>query len=310
MANRVGKIDLDAYLMAAGEFSAYAKRAKEYADLLHKELDPAKSERTTPSMFSTKLRDRMVFRSSGTTAWCGYSGHRKSMFVGQVAADLCMQRQRVLIVSLEMRPEVTLARIARQMSGTKHPSREWLDEFLAWSNQYLWLFDFQGRLSPKLACAACAWFADTQLGHHVVLDSMMMVCESEEHLDVQKQLATDLVRLAQETFLHVHLVAHCRKPADGQESKPPSKHDLRGSAAITDQMDNVITVWANKPKQRKLEADPNDMAAINEPDALVTVEKQRAGSWEGRVKLWFDEASLRFCDDRTSSLQPYPMRKE
>jgi hypothetical protein len=43
------------------------------------------------------------------------------------------------------------------------------------------------------------------------------------------------------------------------------------------------------------------------PDAAVTVEKQRNGAWEGRLKLWWHEDSLRFVDDRTSPVEPYRM---
>jgi twinkle protein len=134
---------------------------------------------------------------------------------------------------------------------------------------------------------------------------MMMVCASEESMDEQKQFMTDLVRLAQETGLHIHLIAHCRKPGSDGESKPPTKYDLRGSAAISDQAHNVITVWSNKPKKAKLDQNPQDIDALAEPDAAVTVEKQRNGRWEGRAKLWFHEPSMRFLDDRMSPVQPY-----
>jgi twinkle protein len=90
-------------------------------------------------------------------------------------------------------------------------------------------------------------------------------------------------------------VAHCRKPQAG-EDKPPTKYDLRGSAAISDQAHNVVTVWANKLKKAKLE-EGGDPSFMNDPDALITVEKQRNGRWEGRCKLWFEERSMRFCDD-------------
>jgi twinkle protein len=136
----------------------------------------------------------------------------------------------------------------------------------------------------------------------------MMVCASEESMDEQKQFITDLCRLAQETGLHVHLVVHCRKPASGDESKPPSKYDVRGSAAISDQVSNVVTIWQNKPKKAALEQSPHDEAEKAKPDALVTIEKQRNGEYEGRLKLWFHEPSLRFCDDRTTAVEPYQMR--
>ena len=68
-----------------------------------------------------------------------------------------------------------------------------------------------------------------------------------------------------------------------------------------------MTIWANKPKKSKLEQNPHDEEALSQPDALVTVEKQRNGAFEGRAKLWFNEASMRFCDDRLSPVEPYRM---
>jgi twinkle protein len=102
--------------------------------------------------------------------------------------------------------------------------------------------------------------------------------------------------------VHIHLVTHCRKPQD--ETKPPTKYDLRGAAAISDQAHNVITVWANKAKKAKLE-EGGDPGLLNDPDALLTVEKQRNGRWEGRAKLWFDDQSMRFCDDGSLNTTPY-----
>ena len=89
---------------------------------------------------------------------------------------------------------------------------------------------------PPLSLAG-RWSKGLALAHavgtpqHIVVDSMMMVCPSEEHLDPQKQFVTDLVRMAQEHAVHVHLVTHCRKPSTGEEH-PPGKYDIRGAAAI------------------------------------------------------------------------------
>jgi twinkle protein len=217
------------------------------------------------------------------------------MFAGQVALDLIAQKKRVLIASFEMQPARTLARMARQGWGSEVPNDHELATFSHWTDGKLWLFDHSGRITPSRCLAMCRYFAMEKLGHHVFIDSMMMVCASEESMDEQKQFITDLVRMAQETNLHVHLVAHCRKPQAG-EDKPPTKYDLRGSAAISDQAHNVVTVWATKLKKAKLE-EGGDPSFMNDPDALITVEKQRNGRWEGRCKLWFEERSMRFCDD-------------
>ena len=295
-------IDFSAY-MRDTECSAKVRRASDFADDLAAEFAPKHGVRD-PEMFSTKLRGLLGFRPGEVTAWAGYNGHRKSMFTGQVALDLCVQRQRVLVVSLEMSPARTLARMVRQAAAVSHPGSEFLREFTRWTDGRLWLFDHLGRITPDLCLALLRYFAQELQGQHVFIDSMMMVCKSEEHLDEQKQFTTDLVRVAQETGLHVHLVAHCRKPQTG-EDKPPTKYDLRGSAAISDQCHNVVTIWANKLKAAKLQADPHDAAALADFDALVSVEKQRNGEFEGRAKLWFHRASMRFLDDRVSACEPY-----
>ena len=280
------------------------KAASVFADELLAEFKPRDPKHKPAEMFSTKLRDRIEFRAGELTAWAGYNGHRKSMFTGQVALDLMTAGYRTLLASFEMQPGRSLARMARQALGTAHPASPSLQGFSRWTDSRLWMFDHVGRISPDVCLAVCRYFAEELKGQQVFVDSMMMVCGSEESMDEQKQFVTDLVRCAQETGLHIHLITHCRKPQQGEE-KPPTKYDLRGSAAISDQAHNVITVWANKDKHLALQKDPSDAVALAKPDARVAVEKQRNGSWEGAVALWWDAASLRFCDDRISEVQPY-----
>lgn len=297
------EIDFSAYERQT-ECKAKVRAAADFLEDLVAQFAPKDRAKAAPEMFSTRLRGLVQFRPGEVTAWAGYNGHRKSMLTGQLALDLCVQRQRVLIVSPEMQPDRTLARMVRQASGMATPTRTFIDGFTRWSDGRLWLFDHMGRINPTLCLAVLRYFADELKGQHVFIDSMMMICASEEHLDEQKQFVTDLVRTAQETGLHVHLVAHCRKPQIG-EDKPPTKYDIRGSSAITDQAPNVVLVWANKGKQAALDRDPSDEAELAKPDALVIVDKQRNGEFEGKVKLWFDPASLRFMDDRMSPVEPY-----
>lgn len=287
--------DFGAYLRDT-EGRAKVRPASTFADLLAAKFAPRDEGARRPRMTSTKLGPRLEFRPGEVTAWAGYNGHRKSMFTGQVALDLCCQRERVLICSFEMSPADTLARMVRQCFAVERPALPSLQHFSRWTDSRLWLFDHSGRIKPDQLMAVLRYFAEELKGSQVFVDSLMMVCASEESLDEQKQFVTDLVRAAQEFGLHIHLIAHCRKPASGDEGKPPSKYDLRGSAAISDQCHNVATVWANKAKQQEMSQ--GNYARRPEPDAMVTLEKQRNGAWEGRVKLWFDEASMRFVDEQ------------
>lgn len=304
------EIDFGAYERST-ECRAKVRAASLFADDLAAAFDAQRhgAGGGDPVMFSTKLRYAVEFRAGEVTAWAGYNGHRKSTFTGQVALDLCVQRQRTLIVSLEMSPTRTLMRMAKQALGHSLPSRHQAEQFARWTDGRLWLFDHVGRITPSLCTALMRYFATELQGKQIVIDSLMMVCASEEHLDEQKQFITDLVRTAEETGLHVHLVAHCRKPQAG-EDRPPTKYDLRGSAAISDQCHNVVTVWANKPKAQKVQSGQADETDLAQPDALVTVEKQRNGEFEGRLKLWFHQPSMRFCDDRMSRVDPYVLGGE
>lgn len=296
-------IDLSAY-MPGGDPTTKIVPAASFRHHLRREFEDRERRANRSIMRSTKLRDVIDFRPCEVTTWAGYSGHRKSMFIGQVGLDLMAVGRRVLIASLEMPPTSTLARMAKQAAGSSHPQSEWLDSFSSWTDDRLWMFDHVGRVTPEVCIAVCRYAVTTYKIEHVVLDSMMMICSSEESLDEQKQFVTDLVQLSKETGLHVHLVAHCRKPQGGDDSKPPTKYDVRGSAAITDQAHNVVTVWANKAKRSKLRADPHDQAALEQPDAIVTVCKQRNGEDECALKLWFHAPSLRFDDDRVSRIEP------
>jgi len=305
MANQIDLDDIDYERYERDtECRAKVRRASLFADDLKAKFDRSTERPKAAHMFSTSLRDKLRFRPGEVTCWTGYSKHKKSIFTGQLALDLCVQRERVLMASFEMYPTDTLGRMAQQVFACDTPAQASLDRFSKWTDDRLWLFDHVGRINPAQCIAVCRYFAEHCGGTQIFIDSMMMVVATEDKMDEQKQFATDIVRTAQETKLHIHLITHCRKPMGGDESKPPTKYDVRGSAAITDQAQNIVTVWFNKAKKAALEKDPNSPEA-DKPDAAVTVEGQRNGAFEGRLGLWFHEPSLRFVDDRISAVEPY-----
>lgn len=298
--------DLSQY-MDGPDFRAKVRRASDFRDKVKEALKPEERRVRAPEILLEKAHDTIEFRPGEVTAWVGYNGHRKSMFTSQVSLDLGVQKERVLIVSLEMDPHATMTRMTRQASGVAHPSDAMVDQFHDWTDGRLWIFDHIGVISVDHAFALCRYFREEHQGTHVFLDSMMMICTSEERLDEQKKFSTGIVRLAQETGLHAHVITHCRKPGNGGEANVPTRYEIRGSSAISDQAHNVMAVWMNKAKYAKLEENPNDFEAHAEPCAVVKCDKQRNGKWEGAMALWHHGPSLRFCDDRTSPVRPYTM---
>jgi twinkle protein len=297
-------IDLSAY-MDTPDFRAKVRQASDFADQVKAGLRPADKKNRSPRILIPNASETIEFRPAEVTAWVGYNGHRKSMFTSQVALDMAVQGERVLIVSLEMAPATTMQRMVRQATGMAYPPDDLVDRFHEWTNGKVWVFDHLGNITVDHAFALCRYFREQLGGTHVFLDSMMMICESEERLDEQKRFSTGALRLALETQLHVHVVTHCKKPQNGDDSKVPGRYDIRGSGAISDQAHNTIAVWMNKAKYATLEQNPNDMEANAEPCAVVKCDKQRNGKWEGKFKLWNDGRSLRFCEDRTSEVLPY-----
>jgi twinkle protein len=154
----------------------------------------------------------------------------------------------------------------------------------------LWLYDQQGTVTTRQVCAVVRYCAKERGITHFFVDSLMKCVSGEDDYNGQKQFVDELTSIARDHGIHIHLVHHIRKPTD--ESHKPTKYDYKGSGAITDQVDNVISVWRNKAKEKK--RDEDKQVDEKEPDALLICDKQRNGEWEGSIGLWFDRASMQY----------------
>ncbi len=230
---------------------------------------------TGDSMPFHSMEHKFRFRPGEVTIWAGYNGHGKSLLLGQVMMHMIAHHQkRICLASMEMKPMTTLARMARQYFGSALPSREELCEYFDIIGPYCWLYDHQGVVVSKELVAAMKYAAKDLKVDHFVVDSLMKCGINEDDFNRQKSFVDELCSIGRDTNMHIHLVCHSRKGQD--EARVPGKMDIRGSGTITDQVDNVITVWRNK-----------DMNRPEGEDALVIVDKQRNGEWEGQLPLRF-----------------------
>ena len=250
-----------------------------------------------------KTHSMVQFRPGEVTVWGGANGNGKSLVTGQVGLSLCAQGEKVCIASFEMKPAKTLERMGRQFSGfnpndpafagSDAATQELLDvyrQFKEWTDGRLWLYDQQGTVTTRQVCAVVRYCAKERGITHFFVDSLMKCVSGEDDYNGQKQFVDELTSIARDNGIHVHLVHHIRKPSD--ESHKPTKYDYKGSGAITDQVDNVISVWRNKAKEKK--RDEDKQVDEKEPDALLICDKQRNGEWEGSIGLWFDRASMQY----------------
>ena len=77
-----------------------------------------------------------------------------------------------------------------------------------------------------------------------------------------------------------------------KEDKVMDKFDIKGAGEITDMADNVFIVWKNKKKEAALNARNISPELKTKPDALLIVDKQRNGEWEGKISLWYHRSSF------------------
>lgn len=243
-------------------------------------------------------------RPSEVSVWAGVNGHGKSLLLGQVILSLIKQGQKALICSFEMRPEITLARMVRQASGVRIPNPLFLESFNKWKKDHLYLLDHHGLINPNQMMAVCR-YAQEELGvQHIVIDSLMKCVKGEDDYNGQKDFVNWLCSFAHDTGVHIHLVHHMRKGDD--EKHIGGKFDLKGSGAITDQVDNVFIVWRNKGKA--LERQQNGVVDESIPDAALVCEKQRNGEWEGRIGLWFHPDSNQYVAEQFGAIAEYVER--
>jgi twinkle protein len=265
-----------------------------------------------------KTHGLIQFRPGEVTVWGGANGNGKSLVTGQVALSLCAQEEPVCVASFEMKPSKTLERMARQWScfnandpafrGSREAQEQMLDlfgQFRDWTDKRLWLYDQQGTVSAKQVCAVARYCAKELKVTHFFVDSLMKCVAGEDDYNGQKTFVDELTAIARDHGMHIHLVHHIRKPAN--EAHMPNKYDYKGSGSITDQVDNVISVWRNKEKEKNRSA--GKMVSDGEPDTKLICDKQRNGEWEGVIGLWFDPNSQQFVSahgDEPLSLYSHP----
>ena len=271
------------------------------AELIDRIRNPIKQPRAL--MPWRKTHGMVQFRPGEVTVWGGANGNGKSLVTGQIALSLCAQGEKVCIASFEMKPAKTLERMGRQFSGfnpddpafagSSEATQQLIDvyeQFRDWTDDKLWLYDQQGTVTAKQVAAVVRYCAKERGITHFFVDSLMKCVASEDDYNGQKLFVDELTSIARDNGIHVHLVHHIRKPAD--ENHKPSKYDYKGTGAITDQVDNVISVWRNKAKEKK--KDEGKLVEDKEPDALLICDKQRNGEWEGSIGLWFHRESMQY----------------
>jgi twinkle protein len=162
----------------------------------------------------------------------------------------------------------------------------------------MWVFNIVGNATIARLLEVFRYAAKRYGIGHFVIDSLMKTdvpADGPGFISAQTKAMNALTEFANAYSVHVHLVAHPRKLKD--ESGAPGKLDVAGSGTISNQADNLFSVWsANRD---------DDAEQTDKTDALIELQKQRNGDVQHKkFWLWFDRASQQYCG--TSERRPVP----
>ena len=267
-----------------------------------------------------KCNASFEFRPGEVTVWAGQNGHGKSEITTQIALSLVGQGEKVCIASFEMKPVVTIGRMVRMFAQTNPFCPEYqsdagmdvldalYDEFGEWTDGRMWLYDQTGT-AQSVTVLGMVKYCARELGiTHVFIDSLMKCVADEDDYNGQKRFVDQLCAAARDCDIHIHLVHHLKKPP--KEADMPDKHDTKGSGSITDQVDNLLMVWRNKPKEDAGRADPMMNKKKTEPDCYLLCRKQRnyEGSADGEpmISLWRHRDAGLFVGEENGTAPFFP----
>ena len=293
-------IDFSAYLQATDGQQKIREAAVFLDSIVEDVTNPVQQKVITLPW--EKTHGEFSFRPGEVTLYAGSNGGGKSLITGQIALHLIRQHQKVCIASFEMKPKRSLERMLRQFAGENIHKPRYMDKekyvkdligrLETFSQNHLWFYDQQGTTSSQQVIAVARYCA-VKLGvTHIFIDSLMKCVQGEDDYNGQKYFIDELCALARDHNVHIHLIHHIRKLSN--EEATPNKHDIKGTGAIADQVDNVFMIWRNKKKEHQA-----SLGAAVDPmtnDAMLMCEKQRNGEVEDWYSLWFHRDSQQFVD--------------
>lgn len=242
-----------------------------------------------------KLDDKLLFRPGELTLWTGASGAGKSQILSDCLVDWIAQGSRVCLSSLEMKPEQSLKRMCKQTVGVDRPTERAIRESLKWLDQGLLLYERVGKAGVK-GLFEIFDFARAKYGcDQFIIDSLMRLGIDGDDYNGQERALFEIVDWTLKCNVHVHLVAHSRK-ADKDRGVPETE-DIKGAMEIGANAFNIVTVWRNRKLEDQIKAAKDDeerRQLEDKPTVIMNIAKQRNGDFEGKVGLWFDQASYQY----------------
>ena len=234
-----------------------------------------------------KTHEKIGLREKELTIWAGINSAGKSALLGQVLLFFPPD-VKCMIASLEMPPEQTIYRMAKQSIGQELITDTYVDHFNSLTEN-IYIYDQLDTVQPETMIGLIHFAAQEYGIKHFMIDSLVKCGISPEDYPSQKTFIDRLTWAARSENIHIHLVHHIRK-TDNAKARP-DKFSVKGAGEITDLADNVALLWRNFDKEQRAQSEHVDPM---EPDLCLIWDKQRHFSWTGDINLyWHPSGQLR-----------------
>ena len=237
------------------------------------------------------------FFPGGFTIWSGFPGAGKTTLLRQLVCHLIratddanpFSGSSAFVCSMEELPQDVLIRHAQVALGREDISDnelQWCAD--TWSTKlHLWNYrPIEADAEHQKILAAIRVLAREKGVRHAIIDSLMCLDVASNDYEAQRLFAGALARTCHSSGVHIHLVAHPRKPQ--QKGGPLELSDVAGSADLGRKADNVLFV--------KRDFDTESASAFGHCTRMkVQVAKQRYGTgYIGEIDGWFHRRLRQF----------------
>lgn len=224
-----------------------------------------------------------------------------SVCVANQIASLAARGKLICVASFEQPPEMTFAQILTQF--TAYPNLPYTEEFVPAFNhlaKHVFMYKSMERVDPKHLVNTFV-HAHKRYGVDTFVIDNVMTMQIDRGDNTAQAEAADLLRVFVSKYpVHLHIVAHPRKPPENT-NKPPAISEIRGASEWADMVFNVVTVWRDTAKAERLaEMDSSDFTEEDQktffnstPCGKIITRKQRAtGEWP-MTSFWYHNETRR-----------------
>jgi twinkle protein len=262
----------------------------------------------------------LSFRKHEITLWFGFSFAGKSVAVANQVACLAARGKMCCVASFEQPPELTFSQILMQF--TAYPNLPYTKEYdpaYEYLSGLVFMYKSMERADPKHLISTFIHAHKRYGVDTFVIDNVMTMNIDRGDNTAQAEAIDGLRVFVAKYPVHLHIVAHPRKPPENI-SKPPGMSEIRGASEWGDMPHNIITVWRDMSKSERIaemvdsDFESSEIKQYHEstPCGKLIVRKQRTTGETPLANFYFDKLTKRFMSkpgEPTAMFSECPWKK-